>query len=373
VQNVATFEALEENQNKWDMTASLMNQLLAGLRQSTRELNNAIKKRSALAKKQEVEEKKKRELAAVDKKKSEERAAKKRLVHAKEQLSINVDFRAHPEVTRIPNDAAFQAAVQTGSFFTLPWQLEASELLADVLTAAEGKTLPTTVARWCDQFQKAAVYVDEDVVGSPLLPLMGVDELKPLLEVLAPTEQRISNQLPSYQAVIGETKLLGESPTYVFRDFGVAFLGTMRLQVQGTSKVFMVPFDAFLNALIKMGRTSEGEAVPLANTWELLKGVCNAADLDELLKHQCKIYHCTVAPKQVLWVPAGWFHVVSTCNGEPVAAIRRNFALRGALKSMETIFAALKKTQVSKPSLEKVDTFLDILAVERGADSQPRQ
>lgn len=371
VQHAGTEKALEEKQNEWDSSLALMNQLLVGLRTSTRELSNEIKKRAAGLKKLEEQEKKKRELELVDKKKSEERAAKKRLVHEKEQVTFNVEFQGHPEVVKIPDDEEFKKQVKTSDFFALPWQLEASKMLSGVLAKADGNTLHSTLARWHEQFQKSSVYVQEDVVGSPLLPAMGSDELKPLLDMLAPMDQRIANHLPSYQAVVGETKLLGESPTHVFKDFGTAFLGTMRVQVQGTSRIFMVSFDSFRDALIKIGKMSQASA-PLANLWEVMKGVCNAADLQELTKHGCQIYHCNLAAEQVLWIPAGWFHVVSTCNGQPVSAVKRSFAMRGALDNMEKVFSALKGCEMSKASMDRVDTFLDILAIERAGCQKPQ-
>ena len=209
VQHAGTEKALEEKQNEWDSSLALMNQLLVGLRTSTRELSNEIKKRAAGLKKLEEQEKKKRELELVDKKKSEERAAKKRLVHEKEQVIFNVEFQGHPEVVKIPDDEEFKKQVKTSDFFALPWQFEASKMLSGVLAKAGGNTLHSTLARWYEQFQKSSVYVQEDVVGSPLLPAMGSDELKPLLDMLAPMDQRIASHLPSYQAVVGETKLLG--------------------------------------------------------------------------------------------------------------------------------------------------------------------
>eukprot|EP00959_Pyramimonas_sp_CCMP1952_P108007 2258261-Pyramimonas_sp.AAC.1 len=121
----ACAQALEEANCKWDEQQHLVSQLVASLKQATRELNSEIKKATTRLRKELERQQKEIQDAELARKKQVELETKKKLTHEKHLEAFGLNFESHSKVQVFASDAAWSA--EGDQHYARPWAVESSD------------------------------------------------------------------------------------------------------------------------------------------------------------------------------------------------------------------------------------------------------
>ena len=358
VMSAKSSEDLSIFQEKWDNQTHLVAPLQTAVRQATKELNGEVKKIENKKKTDAREQLKKETAAATAHKMALETSAKKKIAHEKGALVFNLDFSSHIKAQRYETDAGFQEGLAQGGLQnSSPWVLASSEKVAKALTE-ENQKLKNTLKRWGLASVKQDIYKRNDVVTSPLLPSMGSHELDEVYEMCVPAASKLKCELPSLIATLSEWKLYTESATFCNYDCAPGFVASLRVQVSGITKYIMFPIKELIDGLKKTG-CEQDEFSEVGQRVQAL----TAVDLKALQEAGCDAHHAELMPRDVLYIPAGWFAGATSASGE-VIGLQRGVLLTSTAKADHQNLSALDALQMREATRRSFGNVQQVLEVE---------
>jgi hypothetical protein len=173
---------------------------------------------------------------------------------------------------------------------------------------------------------------------------------------------------PSLQEALEKTVLFGYSSVYIKHWYEPDLLASFRLVASGSLKVYMVnpacmrkalAFEAVKATLDDAFKENSSSDLALAS---IMKAI-NAERAAALVKPEigCKIFHCTVATGEALYVPPGWFVSCASVNGAVASGIRKALFVQ----VNPTALASIKTS--GDPEVAKIaDVLLNVLSAGAG-------
>jgi hypothetical protein len=364
VTKILIAEALEEASRRWDNQHHLVTQLTTSLKQSTKELNAEIKAVTSRQMKMKTKQDRERKVAELEAKRAAEELARKQLRHEKVSATFTLNLADHVKVHAYANDDEYDAKKVD---FSRPWIVEGSAMAAKLFsTEGETTTLCSTAANWQKAFAKSTVYKESDFVSSPLTQRMGALELAQLMEQLFPTDSRLRVVAPTLAMHLDATKIYGESALYANYDFEQAFLGSVRVQLTGLTRILAIRPNELITWLGEHGE--QGDAHPSAVGLQLVAlrqklMTLTQADVDSFASRGVQIYRCDLNANGIFYLPPGWLLAQTTANGEAASAIKRWFLPSPAVESTGEILTAMSPLGMRGPIRETVQLMADIISL----------
>ncbi len=361
ITKIVSEEALEQAVRKWEVQVHLLSQLTSSTKQSTKELNSEIKTVSTRQKKEQSKKEKERLEAEAGAKKSGNELARRILRREKESAAFGLDFAAHPKVVVYNKEAGFKAAVAGASVqYGRPWILRKADMAEKIFEGEDSEsTLKATGLNWQKAFAKQAVYKENDVVSSPLTAKMGALDLAPLMELCVPTSDRIRTVAPTISSQLDATKITAESEVYFNYDFEQVFLGSIRVQLSGITKVIAVRPEECVKLLSEESETKDG--LQLAALRQKLLTLTQA-DLKTFKEKGVEVYTGEIGPCDVLYVPPGWLFGTTTANGVPATSLKRWFLPSMSLTQTQATILSINSLGMRPPVRETLAILTELIA-----------
>ena len=333
IRNAADPAEHDEVQDRVKEQALLVGQLGASLKSATTELNSVIKKRKAQLDKMEAQKRTEALKAESQKAEDEKRRLQKQALMDPFRLEFSAVLLPAPLLV-CAGDAAFKEEQSAKPHvYSCPFVLKESEAVKKIL---QSDAVSSTLKVWAQTFPRSKVCQANNRVIAPLDANRGNDDesLKELLQMLAPNS--VSNGFPRFEAATNKWFLFGENDTSISSDFEHEFLGSIRLQVGGTSQFYGLPVDAIVSAL------GDKKQISAADIVAYVAGL-DQARLQAISEAKSPLVFGSQEPESILVVPPGWVMSYATVGDGPAAAVH---GLRRSVLLNETLQASAQKYEL---------------------------
>ncbi len=304
------------------------------------------------------EKKKKAEEKTRKEQQEKEAAARREVAFAKLAGAFKLKYgdlghpavQMHDDEEHLKNDAGDGADSESDpEFLNKPFLLKKSAVLEKIMQQefqADDRTpaaqLKATITRWEKSFPQSREAGASGKVVAPMLPGMGVDsalEIFSSLEISAAT-----SKLPSFASLSEKVLLYGAMKDTVQFGSEPSMLATFRAQYSGVCQVLAMSAAHAARyhkeVCSKHDLSWDMHREALKNVTEAEAKACRAKSID--------IFHCTLEPGMLLYLPAGFtyaFSVTSQVDANQ-AMIKYSFLPDKALNSVQ---AALKEVAAFEP------------------------
>jgi len=336
----------------------LIGQLLKSVSVAHGDLRRSLASDQKAVKKATEEKKKKAEEKTRKEQQEKEAAARREVAFAKLAGAFKLKYgdlghpavQMHDDEEHLKNDAGDGADSESDpEFLNKPFLLKKSAVLEKIMQQefqADDRTpaaqLKATITRWEKSFPQSREAGASGKVVAPMLPGMGVDsalEIFSSLKISAAT-----SKLPSFASLSERVLLYGAMKDTVQFGSEPSMLATFRAQYSGVCQVLAMSaahaarYHKEVCGKHDLSWDMHREA--LKNVTEAEAKACRAKSID--------IFHCTLEPGMLLYLPAGFtyaFSVTSQVDANQ-AMIKYSFLPDKALKSVQ---AALKEVAAFEP------------------------
>ena len=374
LKDCASEEDLEKEHEQLKGQFVLIGQLCQSMRQAASEINAQVKKRKALALKAD-EKRKSNELKEQGQKAERERLK----LQKKSQMDpFRLDFGQ-------AGFASTRLATKEPASGELEKQLEAFAPLKlmdwDCIIALnqKGTDLEKVMHRWVTSFPDAKQCKASGRVVAPLPGNMqekdghantSADKLN--AHILS---HSIKNDYPRFATGTSTWFLYGELDTSIYTDFEYELLGTLRLQLRGTTQFYGMPVSDIVSGLDGL-KIEKKEKVSAADVRSFLAEMSQQR-LEGVRDLKLSFVHGSLEPGHGLIVPPGWVMSYASVGEEQhVAGVRTSFLLRFGLEKVKDQFEHMLARELADK--QWLNFLLTLVRVElkgrpakQGADGEP--
>ena len=336
LKDAANSQELEDSHEEVKEQITLINQVLASMRAVAAEMAGVVKKRKLAAEK--AQEKKKNEELKVEGEKAEKE--KKRLQKHQKMDAFRLDFAA----AQLPAAQCFEPGALpklSSDEYLRPFLAKNFDAVQALLQGSSSSAFAATFKRWEQSFPELKVCKASGRVLAPLSKAAGGDDagLDEIAGKVLP--DCIQNVLPRFVAAVEGWLLYGEADTLIATDFETEFLGSLRVQLRGTSQFFAMPFSAVAEAMAK-------DKIEAAEIKEFMTTM-STDRLKLIAEKKLPFAYGSLVPCSILVVPPGWllsFATVGDGQDHFVSGVRTSFLPRASLSTSREQFEALLAKQI---------------------------
>ena len=359
IQVAADMAAITTAQSEWENQKILISQLTASLRTARSDLARENKSRATRLAKQKDEEK----AAAAEKTKKEQAEIaerhRKMLRAAKECTVASLDLvsMGHPSVRILDGDSGLttfrKERIKEHEAWGVPIVVTKSELLEEALKDAK---LSDTLTRWTSAFTITVDAKRDDKTAAPASDSHGVAALQPVLQHYMPVHAFVDQTvLPTLRSATQSSWFYGYTPTLAAADFEADFLGTMRMQRNGSTKLLFVSALDLIKVVPREAPNNKKSWAERAR--EALK--CLTEDEAKIWHSKgASIYSASVTGPAIVYSPPGYLTFTKVTSNEPVSGLRHCF-----LCNSDAAEEAFKQLALLCPSSANAQDFCDCLAL----------
>ena len=331
IKDCASEEELEQQHEQLKGQFVLMGQLCQSMRQAAAEINAQVKKRKAQAMK--ADEKRKSNQLKEQGEKAERERLKLQKKSQMDPFQLEFGQAGFGSVTHANKEPATSVLESQLEAFA-PLKLKEWECIGAL--QEKGSEFDKVMLKWVQSFPDAKQCKASGRVIAPVPGNMqntkggnaAADKLSSLI-----LSHGIKNDYPRFATATSTWFLYGESDTSIYTDFEHELLGSLRVQLHGTTQFYGMPVSCVLAGLdgLKIEKKRNASAADIKS----FLAEMSQKRLEGIRDMKLSFAHGTLEPGHGLIVPPGWVMSYASVGDEQhVAGIRCSFLPRFGLENI---------------------------------------